>query len=224
MTTIVPLRRLLVVAALLAFLVAAGSVSASHQDPQKRLTRADNARARAMLVTRADLPPGFLAQRGGSEDPHGNCDPAVSESDLTLTGEADGTQFALGPVLVSSAAQIYRSTADADASWRRSTSAAGVQCGTILLNQEFAKQGIRLVSLRRVAFPRVAQRTVAYRVRLSARTPQGAVELFVDLVALKHDRAHATVIVGTPLAPPQRADELRFARLVAGRMATAMRG
>jgi hypothetical protein len=224
MTTIVPLRRLLAVAALLAFLVAAGSVSASHQDPQKRLARADNARARAMLVTRADLPPGFLAQRGGSEDPHGNCDPGVSESDLTLTGEADGTQFALGPVLVSSAAQIYRSTADADASWRRSTSAAGVRCGTMLLRQEFAKQGIRLVSLRRVAFPRVAQRTVAYRVRLSARTPQGTVQLFVDLVALKHDRAHATVIVGTPLAPPQRADELRIARLVAGRMATAMRG
>ena len=226
MATILPLRRLLAlaVAALLAFLVASGSVSASHQDPQKRLTRADNARARAMLVTRADLPPGFLAQRGGSEDPHVDCDPSVSESDLTLTGEADGTQFALGPVLVSSAAQIYRSRADADSSWRRATSAAGLRCATTLLRQEFAKQRIRLVSLRRVTFPRVAQRTAAYRIRLSARTPQGTVELFVDLIALMHDRAHATVIVGTPLAPPQRADELRFARLVAGRMATAMGG
>jgi hypothetical protein len=224
MTTILPLRRLLAVAVLLGILLAAESVSASHQDPQKRLTRADNARARAMLVKRADLPPGFVAQRGGSEDPHVDCPPAVSESDLTLTGEADGTQFALGPVLVSSAAQVYRSTADAASSWRRSTSAAGVRCATTLLRQEFAKQRIRLVSLRRVAFPRVSQRTVAYRVRLSASTAQGTIELFVDLVALMHDRAHATVIVGTPLVPPQRADELRFARLVAGRMATAMRG
>jgi hypothetical protein len=224
MTTIRPLRRLLAFAALLGILVAAESVSANHQDPQKRLTRADNARARAMLVTRADLPPGFLAQPGGSQDPHVDCPPTVSESDLRLTGEADGTQFALGPVLVSSAARVYRSTADAESSWRRATSAAGVRCATTLLRQEFAKQQIRLVSLRRVAFPRVSQRTAAYRARLSATTAQGTIELFVDLVALMHGRAHATVVVGTPLAPPQRADELRFARLVGGRMATAMRG
>jgi hypothetical protein len=219
-----PLRRLLAVTALLGILVAAEPVSANHQDPQKRLTRADNARARAMLVRRADLPPGFLAQPGGSQDPHVDCPPAVSESDLTLTGEADGVQFALGPVIVSSAAQVYRSTADAESSWRRATSAAGVRCATTLLRQEFAKQQIRLVSLRRVAFPRVSQRTAAYRARLSASTAQGTIELFVDLVALMHGRAHATVIVGTPLVPPQRADELRFARVVAGRMATAMRG
>jgi hypothetical protein len=217
------LRRLALVAGLLAFLLAAGSVSASHQDPQKRLTRADNARARAMLLTRADLPPGFRAQTSSSEDPHVDCSPAVSESDLTLTGEAEGRQFALGPVFVSSAGQIYRSNKDADASWRRATSAAGVECATAVLRREFAKQQIRVVSLRRVAFPRVSQRTVAYRVRLSASTAQGTVELYVDVVALMHGRAHASVIVGLPLAPPQQADELRLARLVAGRMATAMR-
>jgi hypothetical protein len=79
------------------------------------------------------------------------------------------------------------------------------------------------VSLRRTAFPRAAQRTVSYRVRLSADTPRGPVEVFVDIVALMHGRAHASLIVGVPLAPPQRAEELRLARLVAGRMATAMR-
>jgi hypothetical protein len=217
-------RRLLAVFVLLVFLAAAGSVSASHQDPQKRLTPADNVRARAMLLTRADLPPGFQAQRGSSDDPHVACAPSVSESDLTLTGEADGKQFALGPVFISSAAQVYRSTADANASWKRATSAAGVGCATSVLRREFAKQQIRLVSLRPIAFPRVAQRTVAYRVRLSADTAQGAVEVFLDVVALLHGRAHASIVVGTPLVPPQRVDELRFARLVAGRMAAAMRG
>jgi hypothetical protein len=217
-------RRLLVFAALLAFLVAAGSVSANHQDPQKRLTPADNARARAMLVTRADLPPGFQGQADQAQDPHTDCPPGVSESDLTLTGEAEGRQFARGAVFVASAAQVYRSAADADSSWRRATSAAGVRCATTLLRREFAKQRIQLVLLRRVAFPRVSQRTVAYRVRLSAGTPQGTVPLFVDVIAHMHGRAQATVILGTPLVPPQRADELRLARLVAGRMAAAMRG
>jgi hypothetical protein len=217
------LRRLLAVALLLAVLVVAGPVSASHQDPQKRLTPADNARARAMLLRRADLPPGFRAQTSSSEDPHVDCAPAVGESDLTLTGEAEDKQFALGPVFIASSAQIYRSNGDADASWRRSTSAPGVACARDVLRREFAKQQIRLVSLRPFAFPRVAQRSVAYRVRLSATTAQGPVELFVDVVALMHGRAHASVIVGLPLAPPQRTDELRLARLVAGRMASAMR-
>ena len=217
-------HRLLATGALLTFLAAAGTVSANHQDPQKRLTRADNTRARAMLITRADLSAGFRAQADRSQDPHVDCPPAVSESDLTLTGEAEGGQFALGVVFVSSAAQVYRSAADAGASWRRATSAAGVRCATMLLRREFAKQRIQVLSLRRVAFPRLSQRTVAYRVRLEATTPQGAVVLFIDLVALKHGRAHATVIVGTALVPPRRADELQLARLVAGRMATAMRG
>jgi hypothetical protein len=215
------MRRLLACFLLLALVVSA-SASASHQDPQKKLTKADNARARAMLLTRADLPPGFQAQRSSSEDPHVDCAPSVGESDLTLTGEAEGRQFALGPVFVASAAQVYRTNADSNASWRRATSAAGVECATNLLRREFAKQQITLVSLRRIAFPRVAQRTVAYRVRLSADTPQGTVVVFVDIVALMHGRAHASVIVGVPLAPPQRADELRLARLVAGRMARAM--
>jgi hypothetical protein len=218
-------RRLVLASlALLALLVGAGAASADHQDPERKLTRADNARARAMLITSTDLPPGFQAQVDRSEDPHVACSPSVSESDLTLTGEAEGRQFALGPVFVSSAAQVWASAGDADASWRRGTSTAGVQCARAVLRREFAKQGIDVLSLREIPFPRVAQRTVAYRVRVRATTPQGAVLLFLDVVAMMHTRAHATVVVGTPLVPPQRADELRFARLVAGRMATAMRG
>jgi hypothetical protein len=218
------LRRLLAFAALLAFLVAAGSVSAGHQDPQKRLTKADNARARAMLLKLSDLPPGFRAERSTSDDPHVDCAPAVSEADLTLTGEAEGKNLTAGPVFVGSGAQVYGSNADANASWRRSTSAAGVACATSTLRREFAKQQIRLVSLRPIAFPRFADRSVAYRVKLSGSTSQGTLQLFVDVVALMHGRAHASVVLGVPFAPPQRADELRLARIVADRMATAMRG
>ncbi len=78
-------RRLLAVS-LLASLVVAGTASATHQDPQKKLTKADNARARAMLLKRTDLAPGFQAQPSSGEDPHIDCPASVSESDLTLTG------------------------------------------------------------------------------------------------------------------------------------------
>ena len=177
-----------------------------------------------MLVKRTDLPAGFQPQLSGSADPHTDCAASVSESDLTLTGDAEGQQLALGVVFVSSAAQVYESGADASASWRRATSARGTRCATELLRREFAKQGVDLVSLRRVAFPRVSERSAAYRVTLSATTAQGKVPVYVDVVALMRSRAQATVIVGSALVPPQKAEELRLARIVAGRMATALRG
>ena len=219
-----PLRRLLACVSVLAFLVVSASAAlATHQDPQKRLKRADNARARAMLVKRSDVPTGFRPQVSGGPDPHVDCSASVSESDLTVTGEAEGQQLALGVVLVSSTARIYESVADASASWRRSTSVAGTKCATQVLRREFAKQGVDLVSLRTVSFPRVSERSVAYRAELSAMTSQGTVPVYVDIVALLRSRSQATVIVGSALVPPQRAEELRLARVVAGRMATAMR-
>ena len=218
------MRRLLACVPVLAFLVVSASALAAHQDPQKRLTKADNVRARALLVKRTDLPTGFGPQLSAGPDPHVGCSPSVSESDLTITGDAEGPQLALGVVFVSSAARIYESVADASASWRRSTSAAGTKCATQLLSREFAKQGVGLVSLRKISFPRVSERSAAYRVELSAMTSQGTVPVYVDIVALLRSRGQATVIVGSALVPPQRTEELRLARIVTRRMASALRG
>jgi len=55
-------------------------------------------------------------------------------------------------------------------------------------------------------------------------TAQGTVPVYVDIVALLRSRGQATVIVGSAVVPPQKAEELRLARIVARRMATAMRG
>jgi len=219
-TTIRPLRRLLFAFAVLA-LVTAGSAVADHLDPKKRITPADQARARAMLLKRTDLP-GFRGTPAGVGEPHIDCAASVGEADLTLTGEAEGLQFVLGPVSVNSASQIYESAADATASWRRGTSAAGTKCLTDLLRREFTKQGIRLVSFRKVAFPRVSERTVAYRVTLSVQTPQGPAPLYADVVVLLRSRALAQVFVASAFVAPRRAEELRLARLVAGRMARAL--
>ncbi len=217
------LRRLLACALLLAFLVVAAGAAASHQDPKKQLTKAENARARAMLVRKSDLPAGYQPVPSASPNPHADCPRSASESDLTLTGEAEGQQLVLGAAFVDSAARVYESAADAAASWRRATSRAGTTCARELLRREFAKQGIELVSFRKIAFTRVSERTVAYRVELSATTPQGTLPVFVDLVALMRSRAGASVIFGSAFVPPQRAEELRLARIVAGRMAVAMR-
>lgn len=213
----------LVALAVLVCLVAAGTASAEHQDPQKRLTKADNARARAMLLTRADLP-GFSVSRGGPDEVHVDCADSVSEADLVLTGDAEGKQFESGPVFVGSAAHVYASERDSATSWRRSTTAAALTCAKAYYRRNFEAQGARLRSIRKIAFPRVADRTAAYRITISTDTPQGPLDGYADLVALKHGRAQATLFVGAILVVPPKDAEVRLARLVAGRMKTAMRG
>ena len=175
-----------------------------------------------MLIKRADLGPGFAASPQSSADVDDYCK-ALDESDLTVTGEAESPAFRRAVVSVSSAASVYESTADASASWRRSASAAGERCARDVLRREFAKQGITLVSFRRVPFPNVAERTVAYRLRLATEMQGTTVPLVLDLVAVQQSRAQVSTFF-TGLSAIPRSEQVLLVRVVAERMARAMRG
>ena len=112
-------RRLLIAAALLVLAVVTGTASAGRGDPQKHLTAADNARARSMLLRRADLGPRLHASRQSSAGRDAYCK-ALDESDLTLTGEAKSPTLQLGARFVGLVgAGVSSRSADANASWRR---------------------------------------------------------------------------------------------------------
>ena len=176
-----------------------------------------------MLLKKADVGLAYRAERSNSPDTELDC-AGLDESDLTLTGEAESPTFTLGLTFLSSITQVYESRADATASWTRGAGAAGTRCMRATLQREFAKQGILLQSLRKIAFPRVSQRTAAYRVALLASVQGQDVPVYIDLVILMHSRAHAALYFGSGVATTARAEELRLARVVAGHMAKAMRG
>jgi len=207
--------------ALLAFLVVTGAALAARGDPQRKIAPADEARAKAMLVRHSDLP----GSRAGAPSPDVDfyC-PGLDASDLTLTGDAVGRRYAVGLMIVASTSEVYESRADASAAWRRSTSGAGLRCARSLLRSQLAQQGARLNSLRKLPFPRLSDRAIAYRATISATTPQGDITAYIDLIALMRSRAHATITVGSALTTPPRSEELHLARTVAKRMASAMRG
>lgn len=207
------MRRRIVALALVCFVATTGAALAARGDPQKRFTPADQARAKAMLLRKADLPRGFVASLDTPESDF-YCK-ALDESDLTLTGEAESPNFSRVTVFIASLAQVYESVGDANASWRRGTSPAGERC----IRDEFAKDS-EFLSLRRLSFPRVAPLTVAYR--LTGRT-QG-VGFYLDFAVLQRSRAQAAIVFGSAVAPVRKAEEVRLARIVAKRMATAMRG
>jgi len=208
----------LAVAFLVASLVVSGAALAARGDPEKKITPADQARARAMLLRKADLGPGFKATPASAEGDDFYCE-ALDESDLTLTGDAESPDFERELTFLSSLAQVYESVADASASWRRGTSAAGEKCVRDEFRKQFQKDGIRLIAFRRLAFPRLAQRTVAYRL---AAASQG-VRVYVDVVVLQQSRAQAALLLGSALTPLAKAEEVRLATGIADRMKTAMR-
>ena len=123
-------RRVVALAVIAVALVAAAVAAAGRGDPQRAITKADQARAKAMLLRRADFAAGVKATKPGP-DADLYC-AALDESDLTLTGDADSPDFtqqtAATFISIRSGASIYRTTAQALASWRRGTSAAGERC------------------------------------------------------------------------------------------------
>jgi hypothetical protein len=203
----------------LALLLAAAS-TALASDPTKRINRADQARARAMLLRQSDVGLGFRAVTGGSSSSTDlNC-AALDESDLTVTGDADSPKFTSGLHTIGSAAALYATVRDANTSWRRGTSRAGFECLTDGFRRLARSSGLHHVSFRKVPFPSLAPRTIAYRWQVLA----GGVHVYTDFVFLMRGRAQATTYFIAGIDPLDRSEQLRLARLVSNRMTKAMRG
>src|SRR5688500_2616166 len=176
------LRRLLACFILLA-LVASGAALAGRGDPKENFNPADQARAKAMLVRVSDLP-GSRGTKSSQTDDDFYCE-ALDESALTLTGEAQSPDIARGLFFVSALSQIYQTRRDADIAWRQGLSSAGISCLREGFRREVTSPNSKFVSFRKIPFPRLAERTGAFRI---VATTQG-VPFTIDVVVLMQSRA-----------------------------------
>lgn len=215
------MRRMALLGGLAALACLAVAATAAGGEPKKQLTKADQQRARSILIGQPDLADGF---RREPDTPDGEVDcAAADESDLVVTGEADA-RYTLQRrdffVQVASAATLYRSVRHAAASWRRSTSRPGFACLRRELAETLAEDGLRIVSMRRVGIAAVGARTFAARIVVAG---EGLPErLHLDLVALWRGRAQAVVMLVAAGVPVPDRERVNFSRLVAGRMAKAL--
>jgi hypothetical protein len=211
-------RGSVVVTVLVFALAAASAAVASRGDPQRQITAADQSRAKAIVVRKSDLAPGFAPSLQSGLG-HGYC-AADDESDLVVTGEAR-SGFALTPVAVASGAEIYKTVANSSTSWRRSTGVGGRRCLVRELRRELVSVGVSDVRASSpFSFPRLAQHAFALRV---AGFAQG-VPVYFDVLALQQARAQVVLLFASAATPVPRAEQIRIARAVAGRMTKAMRG
>jgi hypothetical protein len=206
------------IAVLLALAVASGALAANG-DPQRRITPADQARAKAMLLRGSDFSVAFTARPSPSGDSGFSC-AALDESDLTITGRAISPSFTATAEYAASTAEVYESRADASASWKRGTGTAGLACLRLGVRRQFqGPGGVRLVSFARIPFPRRGDRSVAFR----AIAAQQGLRVYVDVVAMQVSRAEATVAYASALSPPPQEELRRLTGIVATRAAKAMR-
>ena len=217
-------------AALLVCLAVPALALAGHLDPKKQLNPADQRKAASIVLKRADFAAGWKKTPATPDDAdHLNC-PGYNpnQSDLVLTGEVEAEfEAAEGIPSVSSIANVYKTRADALAAWSRSAKPALAPCLARLFKQGIEEGGGKAAIVRagRIAFPKLAPRTVAYRAVLSVTATEGGQEakvpFTIHFVALGNGRGDSALLAigvgtGIPLA------ELRaFAKLTATRLAAA---
>ncbi len=200
----------------------AAVATAGRGEAQKQITTADQARAKAMLLRRTDLGPGFKASKSSQDNEDDSYCRALDESDLVITGDADSPGFTMAetsqPRVLSagSTASVYKTAAQAAKSWRRLTSAGGMKCMELEGRREADQLGaaVTSVSLRKIAFPRLAPDTFAFRLTLSITKTASIVS---DVVVLRDGRAVSAVMFGGLPSPFPRAEEVRLAKIVASR-------
>jgi hypothetical protein len=217
-------------AALLVLCVAVPAIAlAADTDPKKRFTAADRTKARSIVLKRTDFAAGWKLTPPSPESdlvcPGFNPD----ESDLTLTGEGEANfDRAADGAVVYSYSEVWASKADALKSWARSDKPAVARClGYAFRKGAEEEEGVqvKIVSAGRMAFPKLAPRTAAFkvvaRVTFTDNGQTQTVPFTIQAFAFGNGRADATfaaITAGAGLAP---ADLRAFGTLLAKRLAAA---
>jgi hypothetical protein len=218
-------RRLAVTPLLvLAVLAAAASALAAKGDPQERHTAADMARARSVLITRADLGRGWSARPQAESDGDIECSSMTfDESHLVETGAADSPWFSNGPLVgLSQGVSVYRTVAEAGASWRMAVRPQFPACVREAFDGKTIS-GVRLdvVRVSRVAFPSVAPRTAAYRLVATMTVAGRKLHARMDWILLGRGRTLTVLFFSGIEQQVPASFERATAGLVAKRLARA---
>lgn len=204
---------------------------AADTDPKKQFTAADKKKAASLVLKRSDFVAGWKKQPATPGDDEGdytcpNYNP--DQSDLVLTGEAEA-EFATaqGFPSVISVANVYRTRREATAAWTRGAKPQLVPCFASALEKALEEDGSKVTVTRKgkLAFPRYAPRTIAYRfsfnITVTRNGQPATVPMTIHLIVLGHGRGDVMLMtfgIGPGVARP---DLQSFAKLTAQRLAAA---
>ena len=213
--------RLAALVAIVFALVVTGVALAAKGDPQKHHTPADMSRAQSVVLRASDLPAGWKSSpanpnSGGNLQCKGfNPD----ESDLTETGKAESPEFSKSLGFISSTAALYSTAAQAQASWKRVVKPGLLTCLTSLFEKGASSGGATTTVLGKgvLAFPKLAQRTAAFRITFQTKSASLTLEGNLDVVLLGRGRIDV-VMLFVAFGASNDTLERRLAGVVASRL------
>ena len=181
---------------------AAAPASAPPSKEQVHFTAADQSAARGAVLRLRDL--GSSGWRGGRVKPDltsglGCRGYVPKQADLVLTGVAE-TAWGRTGLQVRSVAQVLRTRAMVARDWERTVAdprAAACLRGAITKGMTSSE---RLVSFRRLAFPRLATYAVAYRALIDVSVQGTHARVLADLVLVGKSRTELTLMLAAPAA------------------------
>jgi hypothetical protein len=216
--------RRLVLLVLGAFLASAAVAAAGSDPGQEQVHRvaADQAAARAAVLRPADLGSGWT---GGAKKPSLSSKPPCTnwqpkQSDLVLTGAAE-SDFKHPGLEIDSGAQVLRTAEMVHLDWQRTAVAPElVPCLRSYLQTQSTSDA-KVVSVHRLAFPRVAPAdyTAAYRVEIHVQASGTTVPVYSDVILVGRGRTEIDLTVTAPAgaASAVGAAERKLAGLLAQR-------
>ena len=195
-------------------LVLIQAADAAESQPIK-FNAADQAAARAMTLKRSDL---GAAWKGGATKPDLSNDTCPTKrSDLVLTGAAK-SEFNQSGLFVTSESAVLQSPAMVRADWQRTAAnPAYWACG----RRELAKlEGAKLVSLKQIAFSRLAPHSARYRALYDFGTSGSAELLLIDIILVGQGRSEISLMLSAPYADRAAADGAgrRLAKILISRI------
>jgi hypothetical protein len=215
MTTV---RRALVVAAVAGIAVPV-ALAAGHE-PQKKFTRAGQARARAVSIRASDLGAGWKAERSKSRDQsQPRCayyDP--DQSDLVEIGDYDSPDFTRPDgTFVSSTTGVFRSVQMARTGYARVAVAALPRCFGDLFRKSIGKPyTLTITSAGPRTIPPYGDRSNGYRVTATLSNGTSKVPLVVDIATFNRGAVDvAAIFLGIGRALPDSFQRTLVERLAA---------
>jgi hypothetical protein len=216
------MRRLALAAVFLLALAVVAAASARDPRAEKlRLNAADNRAARGSLVTAADLRAGWQRMKSSGDDTVPSCPGYRPDfSKYTITGKAEAEFKSSAGALLTSSTEVYASHAQAIADYRLGTKPQVASC----LAQTFEHQPtgdptvhVKAVSAKRIAAPRLGERSARYKIVLRFTGPSGSIPAYLDAIVFQKGRSIALLLtlgVSRPVT-----DGVTLARLMSARAA-----
>ena len=214
--------RSLLLASVVGVIAAAAADARDPWDPVTKIRRGDQAKAVAVVLTQADL---GAAWTGGLRKPTSLKAPTCpaqrpNDGDLTLTAHAESVfNNGNGGIQVNSDVEVFATAKQAKARFVRFMQPKLATCLKYDLSKSVGGSGLTFLKVTRLDFPKLAERTAAFRVPIAVKSGSGTVTVDADFLFLGSGRSQIYVAVIAPSVqePQLRGFELQLAKLLVKR-------